>query len=282
MFLARNRRRRLLTGQVAAITGGARGIGKATAEAFVREGVKVAVGDLDVAAVSGAIALELDVSDRASFERFLSDTERELGPIDVLVNNAGILHLGEFVEEQDAMTRRVIDVNVHGVLNGMKLGLPAMIARGSGHVVNVASSAGRYGVPWAATYCGTKFFVVGVSEAVRAELRGTGVEVSCVMPVMVRTELTAGLPEPRLAKAIEPEEVAEAIVQAVRAPRFDVYVPRSLGRATPAFGLLPRRAREALARSLAAQATTGQDEAARQAYAARVAGSVQNREHGQP
>ena len=91
----------------------------------------------------------------------------------MLVNNAGIMPLGQFVEEDDATARRMVDINVHGVIYGMKLALPRMQRRGSGHIVNLASQAGKGGFPGGATYCGTKHFVVGVSEAVRAELRDT-------------------------------------------------------------------------------------------------------------
>src|SRR5438876_186408 len=101
---------RSLAGQVAAITGGGRGIGRATAQAFVREGIKVAIGDIDLPTAqhtaaelgAGTIALEVDVTDRESFQSFLDAVEAELGAVDILVNNAGIMPLGTFVEEDDA------------------------------------------------------------------------------------------------------------------------------------------------------------------------------------
>ena len=107
-----------LSGQVAAITGAARGIGKATAEAFIRQGMKVAIGDLDLAEAqktadqlgAGTIALELNVTDKGSIERFLDETEKQLGPLDVLVNNAGIMQLGRFWEEDDATAQRMVDI----------------------------------------------------------------------------------------------------------------------------------------------------------------------------
>src|SRR5918998_1834912 len=249
-----------LTGQVAAITGGARGIGRETARSMLREGMKVAIGDLDAAAAEATAAelgpperiraYALDVTDRASFAAFLDDAERDLGPLDVLVNNAGIMQLGSFLEEDDATTRRQIDINVNGVLHGMKLVLPRFVARHRGHLVNIASSAGKGGFPGGATYCGTKHFVVGVSEAVRAELRDTPVEVSCVMPVVVKTELAAGLQETRGIRHITPQDVAEAIVDALKVPRFDVYVPRNVAAINAVMGLLPRRGRDALGRAV--------------------------------
>jgi NADP-dependent 3-hydroxy acid dehydrogenase YdfG len=279
---------RPLNGKVAAITGAARGIGLATARACAARGMKVAIGDLDLAeaqraaeSVPGAIALALDVTDKASFAAFLDAAEAELGPVDVLVNNAGIMQLGPFLEEDDATAIRQIDINVHGVLHGMKLALPGMVARGSGHVVNIASMAGRTGIPGGATYSGTKFFVYGASEAVRAELRGTAVEISCVMPVPVNTELAAGLQRPRGNGMVEPEDVAAEIVAALEHPRFDVPVPRSMGRLVHVSGLLPRGAREAMGRAFNTHKVLAEaDPAARRAYELRASHSEPSLEPG--
>ena len=152
---------RSVGGKVVAITGGARGIGKATAAALVREGAKVAIGDLDkplaeeAAAELGGetIGLELDVTRRDSFANFLDQVSERLGPLDVLINNAGIMPIGPFTGEDDATARRMIDINLHGVIYGMKLVLPGMRERGRGHVVNLASQAGKAGLPGGATYC---------------------------------------------------------------------------------------------------------------------------------
>jgi NADP-dependent 3-hydroxy acid dehydrogenase YdfG len=272
-----------LTGRVVAITGGARGIGRATAEAFVRRGARVAIGDIDLeladttvdALGGGAIALRLDVTDRESFERFVDEAERALGPLDVLVNNAGIMPVGRFVEEDDATARRMVELNCHGVLYGMKIVLPRFVERGRGHLVNIASIAGKAGIAGVATYCGTKHFVVGVSEAASLELQGTGVEISCVMPGAVNTELTAGIPNPSLVKNIEPEEVAAAIAGAVASPRFDVYVPRQLGVIDKLSYLLPHRGRVRLAHMLKADtAVLDTDWTARKAYEDRAARSA--------
>ncbi len=284
------KQRRNLTGQVAAITGAARGIGRATAEAFVRKGMKVAIGDLDVEEArraadqlgAGTIALELNVTDRASVERFLDEVEERLGPIDVLVNNAGIMPLGAFEAEDDATAQRQIDVNVNGVLYGMKAVLPRFRRRGRGHVVNIASTAGKAGFPGGATYCGTKHFVVGVSEAVRAELRDTSIEVSCVMPGIVNTELATGLQQARGIKSVNPEDVAAEIVDALEVPRFDVYVPRSIGPINKVMGLLPRSGREAVARALKADKVLAEaDPNARREYELRAAHSDPGLEPGE-
>jgi NADP-dependent 3-hydroxy acid dehydrogenase YdfG len=273
------RQPRSLDGKVAAITGAARGIGRATAQAFVAEGMRVAIGDLDLATAqktaaelgAGTLAFELNVCERESIKRFVDATEAQLGPIDVFVNNAGIMQLGEFLAEDDATARRQVDINVHGVMFGMKEILPRMTARGRGHLVNIASSAGKAGFPGGATYCGTKHFVVGVSEAVRQELRGTGVEVSCVMPGVVNTELSAGLSPARGIRNVDPEDVASAIVDALRSPHFDVFVPRALGPINRVLALAPRSLRESTARALKADRVLAQhDVTARRAYELRA------------
>lgn len=273
---------RLLAGKVVAITGGARGIGEATARAIARKGAQVAIGDLDVdlaqkTATSlggGAIALELDVTRRDSFASFISQVEERLGPIDVLINNAGIMPIGPFVDEDDATARRMVDINLHGVIYGTKLVLPGMVRRGRGHVVNIASQAGKAGLPGGATYCATKHAVVGLSEAVRAELRGTGVEVSCVMPAVVNTELGSGLVEARAVRVSEPADVADAIVDALEFPKFDVWVPKVSAGIFRLLTLLPRPWREAVARGLKAdQVLANPDRSVRAAYEQRAARS---------
>jgi NADP-dependent 3-hydroxy acid dehydrogenase YdfG len=272
-----------LNGKIVAITGGARGIGAAAARAFSRAGAKVAIGDLDGQLAQDTAAslpaegagFELDVTDHASFERFVDAVEQQLGPLDVLVNNAGIMPAGSFLDEDDRTTRRIVDINCHGVMNGMKVVLPRFVERRRGHLVNIASIVGKAAVPGVATYSGSKHFVVGVTEAVRAELRDTGVEFSCVMPGPVNTELTVGIPQARGAKNIEPEDVATAIVEAVTNPRFDVYVPKSLGALTRIGNLMSRRAREGLGRMMGADtAVQRTDWATRRAYEDRAARDV--------
>jgi NADP-dependent 3-hydroxy acid dehydrogenase YdfG len=272
---------RSLAGRVVAITGGARGIGRATAEALAREGARVAIGDLDADVARrtageigpAAAAFGLDVTDRASFEAFVDAVEAELGPVDVLVNNAGIMPLGPFVEEDDITARRLVDINVHGVLHGMKVVLPRFAARRSGHLVNIASAAGKGPYPGGATYCGTKHFVVGVTETVRGELRGSGVDVSVVMPVVVDTELASGVGTARGIPKIKPQEVAAAIVETLRRPRFDVYVPRSIGPLTALAAVVPRPVRELAMRALGADRVLWVDGAARRGYELRAARS---------
>ncbi len=273
--------RRSLDGRVVAITGGARGIGKATAAALVRKGARVAIGDLDLPLAErtaaelggGTIAAALDVTDRDSFAAFLGEVERQLGPLDVLVNNAGIMPVTPFAAEGVDSIRRQLEINVYGVITGMQLAVERMQPRGSGHVVNLASQAGKAGIPGIATYSGTKHAVVGVSEAVRQELRGTGVEISCVMPTVVNTELTHGVSS-RWVKAVEAEDVANEIVDALEAPRFDVFVPRANGAMFKTISMLPRPAREWIGRAMGIDKLMLEaDHGARRGYEERAAKS---------
>jgi NAD(P)-dependent dehydrogenase (short-subunit alcohol dehydrogenase family) len=273
--------RRSLSGKVVAITGGARGIGKATAAALVKKGCRVAIGDLDLDLAEqsaaelggGTVALTLDVTDRASFEHFLDEAERQLGPIDAVVNNAGIMPVTPFEDESPDSVRRQIDINLHGVITGTQLAIKRLRPRGSGYIVNIASQAGKSGVPGIATYSGTKHAVVGISEAVRAELRETGVEVLCVMPTVVNTELTSGVGQ-KWVKPVEASDVANEIVDAMEVPRFDVFVPRANGALYKVLSPLPRSWREALGRAMKVdKLMTEVDHGARQAYEDRAAAS---------
>ena len=287
------KRARILAGQTAAITGAGRGIGRASAQALTREGVRVAIGDLDLDAAREtarelgptAVALSLDVTARDSFERFLDDAEAQLGPIDILINNAGIMQLGKFMDEDDATARRMIDINLHGVILGTKLGLVRMVARGRGHIVNISSQAGKFGAPGGATYSATKHAVVGLTEAVRGELRLMGmqdkVSVSYVMPFVVNTELGGGLGQARGLRNLQPSEVADAIVEALRYGTVDVWVPKSSKR-TNVFGtLLPRGLAEGLGRAMKAdRVLTEIDPQARAAYELRAAASEPGLEAG--
>ena len=262
-----------------AITGAARGIGLATAKAFARAGARVAIGDLDAALAAeaakevagGAVGLALDVSDRASVDAFVAAAQEQIGPLDVFVNNAGIMPIGHFLDEDDALARRQVDINVNGVLSGVKAVLPGMLERERGHIVNVASGAGKIPVPGAVTYAGTKHAVVGISESLRAEYRTSGVSFSLVMPAIVNTELTTGMKPARGMKNVEPDDVAAAIVDAVRTGRFEVYVPKQMGRLTYVGHLLPRRVGDALARLVGSErAMFDVDERSRAAYRARI------------
>jgi NADP-dependent 3-hydroxy acid dehydrogenase YdfG len=275
---------RILAGQTAAITGAARGIGKATAQALLRQGMKVAIGDVDLAAAQqtakelgpSTVALALDVTDRASFTAFLEETEEQLGPIDVLVNNAGIMQIGRFIDEDDLTARRMVDINIHGVILGTKLALERMVPRDRGHIVNISSQAGKYGSPGGATYSATKHAVVGLTEAVRGELHlmGAHIDISYVMPFVVNTELGSGLSEARGMKNLQPADVADAIVDALQTGTVDVWVPKSAKRTNALGVLLPRPLSEGMARALKAdKVLAGADAGARRGYELRASHS---------
>jgi NAD(P)-dependent dehydrogenase (short-subunit alcohol dehydrogenase family) len=252
------RQNRQLRDKVIVITGGARGIGAATARALAAQGAKIVIGDLDLPAAEAtakelgpdALALRLDVTDFVGFTKFIDEAEGRVGPMDVLINNAGIMPLGAFEEETDTSTVRQLEINLHAVIHGTREAIRRMRPRASGHIVNVASVAGKAGFPGAVTYCATKHGVVGLSEAVHLELHGTGIDVSCVMPAIVRTELAAGVGEAGLIKSVTPEDVANAIVRALKSPRFDVYVPGSMAIMERITRLLPRKVGEWLVRSM--------------------------------
>jgi NADP-dependent 3-hydroxy acid dehydrogenase YdfG len=239
--------------RVVAVTGGARGIGEAIGRALAARGARVALGDVDEAAVRataeaigrGTIGCPLDVTSIASFAAFIEQVERELGPVDVLVNNAGVMWVGYAADETEATALRQFDVNFHGVARGMRLVLPGMRARRSGHVVNIASVASRVAPAGEATYAATKHAVLGYSTAVREELRGSGVDLSVVMPVVVETELAAGTSSGGVS-ALAPEDVAAAVVRAIERPRFEVFVPARVGALTRLLALLPQRGRDLL------------------------------------
>jgi NAD(P)-dependent dehydrogenase (short-subunit alcohol dehydrogenase family) len=249
-----------LSGKVAVVTGGGRGIGAETARALARCGARVAIGDIDLQAAEQtaaglpgvAVARHLDVTDRSGFTAFLDEVESQLGPMHVLVNNAGIMPLARLEDEPDEVTLRQLQINLHAVIHGTREAVSRMRPRATGVIVNVASSAGKAGLPGAATYSATKHGVVGLSEAVWMELRGSGIDVCCVMPAIVHTELAAGIADARGMRSVHPQDVAAAIVDAVRTGRFDVYVPRAVGRLVRLTALLPRRAREGVARALKA------------------------------
>lgn len=270
---------RSLAGKVVAITGGGRGIGRATAAALITQGARVAIGDIEPGLAvrtaeelgGGTLGLELDVTDRASFEAFLNTTEERLGPLDVLINNAGIMPIGPFTEETDATAHRMVDINLHGVIYGSKLAIQRFVPRNRGHLVNIASVAGKAGFPGGATYCATKHAVVGLSEAIRAEVRPTNVDVSIVMPVVVNTELGSGLQKSRGVKVVEPEDVANAIVEALQTGRVDVFVPKSVAGLFRTMNLVPRSVADLISKVLKGdQVLVNPDHMLRSAYERRT------------
>jgi short-subunit dehydrogenase len=268
-----------VAGKIVAVTGGARGIGLAIATTLHGLGAKVAIGDIDEAAVKDAgsrlglrVCRGVDVTDRQSFTDFLDTVEEQLGPLDVIVNNAGVLAVGSAVDEDDAVSRRVLDVNIWGVMLGTKLGAQRMLARGRGHVVNIGSLGSVLPAAGLATYGATKHAVLGYTETVRMENRGRGVHFSVIMPTLTNTEMIAGFGRARGFKNAEPEDVARAVVSVITKPKSRVFVPHSIGVVISAQRFMPQRIAEAIGRALGTDrvCTTDLQTDARTAYARRA------------
>jgi 2-hydroxycyclohexanecarboxyl-CoA dehydrogenase len=227
-----------LAGQTALVTGGGRGIGRAIVLALAREGCQVAVADLVVesaravaaeveAGGSKALALAADVTRRADVERAVSEAVAQFGQLDVLVNNAGWDRMGLFLETDEETWERIIAVNFKALLYVCRTACPAMVARGRGKVINVASDAGRVGSSGEAVYSGTKGAVIAFTKALARELARHGVTVNVVSPGLTETPLLQSLRDqsPKMEKILEavtratplgrvaaPEEIASAVV----------------------------------------------------------------------
>ncbi|MCF8588503.1 SDR family oxidoreductase [Gordonia liuliyuniae] len=247
-----------VAGSTVAVTGAARGIGLAIARRLVDEGARVAIGDVDAdAAREAATSLSadggtvrgyaLDVTDDPSFQSFLDAVATDLGPIDVLVNNAGVMRVGPFDTEPARASEAMVSVNLLGVIRGVRLAAPAMRERGAGQIVTVASAASRLAPPGESTYAATKHGVLGYLTGVREELRGSGVTLSVVMPTVVDTELAAGTSSGSV-RTLAPAEVADAVVSTVGRRRFQTWVPAYVGPLVAFSGVLPQPVRDRLMR----------------------------------
>jgi NAD(P)-dependent dehydrogenase (short-subunit alcohol dehydrogenase family) len=275
---------RSLAGRVIVITGGARGIGASTARLLASRGAKVAIGDIDAKLVAqtaselGVQGFGVDVTDADGFAAFLNDVTAALGPIDVLINNAGIMPLHRIDEEPDEVTQRIVEINQMAVIRGTREIVRRWKADGrGGHIINVSSAAGRIPIAGASTYVASKHAVSGFSNSLHIEFQADRVpiEVTAVHPAMVLTELSAGFAANKgVAKPVTPEQVADGILSALERPRPDVYVPRSLGVAVRTGGLIPRRVGEWLNRVLGGEraALDAMESPERRSYEDRVGG----------
>jgi NADP-dependent 3-hydroxy acid dehydrogenase YdfG len=227
-----------LSGRVVAVTGASSGIGEATAVACAEAGAAVALGARRadrietlakriIDAGGKAIAIPTDVSDEAQARSFVERTKSELGSLDVLVNNAGVMLLGPIENAPTEEWRRMIDANVYGVLYCTHAALPLMHAQGSGHIINVSSVAGRFARAGSGVYNLTKFGVGAFSESLRQEAVAMGVRVTIIEPGAVATELPGhNRPEviEMMAKnfagvtPLEAQDIANAIVYAIGQP----------------------------------------------------------------
>lgn len=273
---------RRIEGRVVAITGAARGIGLATAKALHRRGAKVVIGDIDGDAVVRAAAeigtdveaVRVDITDEQSFVAFLAVAEGRFGPLDILINNAGIMPIAPFLEESTSLSKRVLDINVAGPMIGMRAALPGMIARGHGHIVNVASMAGTAPIPGGLSYGASKAAVISMTETARVEFAKSGVSFTCVLPSFTNTELVSGTFGTKFVRNLEPEEVAEGIIGAIAGRKPDVYLPGILGPMARLQPVLGRRIRDFLNHLLDADtAFLTVDKSARSGYDARINGA---------
>jgi NAD(P)-dependent dehydrogenase (short-subunit alcohol dehydrogenase family) len=189
---------RRFEGKLALVTGAGSGIGRATAVALANDGARVVALDVDPARVEAiaaelssrcALARTVDVGDRGAMGALAGEVHARFGPLDVLVNNAGVGHSGGVLDTSLDDWDWVLRVNLLGVVHGCHFFVPPMAARGSGHVVNVASAFGLFAGPGVAPYCTTKFAVVGLSESMRAELAPRGVGVTAVCPGVIATDI---------------------------------------------------------------------------------------------
>jgi NAD(P)-dependent dehydrogenase (short-subunit alcohol dehydrogenase family) len=264
-----------LDGGVVAVTGAAQGIGRATAELFASRGAKVAIGDLDLtraqeaAAAIGGSAHHLDVSDPESFRRFLDEAQAAHGDLDVLVNNAGVMPNGGFLELDPATERLTMEVNVFGVLHGMRLALPGMLDRGRGHMVNVASLAGKFPVKGLAVYNASKYAVVGLIASTRLEYAPHGVSITAVLPSAVETALSSGLDMKPIPK-VQPEDIARAVVGSVASRKGEISVPGYVGALAAASGVTPEPVLNTVRRLFRDDRALRPDGAERAAYRARL------------
>lgn len=186
-----------LSGKTALITGAARGIGLAFAKAYVAEGARVAIADIDIARArlaateigAAAIAVELDVTDQASIDRAVDETAERLGGIDILINNAAIFTAAPLVEITRDDFERAFAINVSGTLFMMQAVAQHMIARGQGgKIINMASQAGRRGEPLVAVYCATKAAVISLTQSAGLNLISQGINVNAIAPGVVEGE----------------------------------------------------------------------------------------------
>ncbi len=228
-----------LEGRVALVTGASSGIGEATALALSAAGAKVALAArrrerLDALAArirdSGGVAFVVvaDLANEKEAQRAVRETEAHFGRLDILINNAGVMYLEPVATADLARWRRMFELNVLGLIAATQAALPGMSARRDGHIVNVSSTAGRIANASAAGYSGSKFGVVGFSEALRKEVYKDGIRVTVIEPGVVATELRDHIADAQTQQAInawaesmrqlQPEDVANTIVFCVSQP----------------------------------------------------------------
>jgi hypothetical protein len=228
-----------LSNKVVIVTGASSGIGYATAVELGKRGAKVVcaarrlkrLDDLakEIHQAGGhAIAVECDVTRKDQVDRMVATTRETFGPIDCLINNAGIMPLSFMDACKIDEWTRMVNVNINGVLYGVAAVLQEMIERKNGHIINVSSVAGRKVFPGGAVYCATKFAVHALSEGIRQEVAKHGVRVTTIAPGLVTTELQNAITDERVKERfaslpedfvpLESEDIADAIIYAMESP----------------------------------------------------------------
>ncbi len=228
-----------LAGKVALVTGAGKGIGKAIAVALAQEGAHVGLvarTEKDIKAVAEEIAAlgvkaavaTADVGDRVQVEAAVASLQRELGPVDILINNAGTATFGKFLELEPEVWENQVRVNVFGVYYATRAVLPGMIERKTGDIVNISSTAGKSGSPVTSAYSASKFAVFGLSESLMQEVRKHNIRVTALAPSTVVTDLAKGANlitgDPN--RVMHPEDFAELVVAQLKLNRR-VFVKES-------------------------------------------------------
>lgn len=255
--------RRSLENKVALITGATSGIGRATAIAFAKVGVKVVIGDIRERPIGGsgstadliqktggkALFVETDVAQKSQVETLVRRAVQEFGRVDILVNNAGFGHVSSIEHTSDKVLRRLVEVNFFGVVYGVQVVLGVMRAQGSGHIINICSGAAMLGLAYSSIYAATKSAVMRFSEALRYELEDTNIHVSVIFPDFTASDMALevtpdaamstktvrslnqqgveqyGSPPGRLQS---PEKVAHAVLACALHPRGAMYLSQRI------------------------------------------------------
>ena len=177
-----------------------------------------------------ALALALDLRQRDQVERMIHSTRDRFGRIDVLINNAAFGFYGSVESTTPEVVREIFDLNFDAPLLACQLAIPIMRAQAGGHIINISSVAGKRGLPLSGIYCATKFALHGISEALRVELKGSGIEVSVINPAATQTEFGDNVRYGDITAKVKAighiqsaEEVAAAIVRCVKQPKAEVY-----------------------------------------------------------
>jgi short-subunit dehydrogenase len=237
-----------LRGRNALLTGAAGGLGHYIARSLAAEGVNLALCDLPSAPVDDLIAelrprgiaveaVPADLTETAGLEQLARDAEQAIGPLDILVNNAGLEFGKSFLEQTRSELELITSVNLLAVMELTRVVLPGMLERRSGHVVNIASVAGKIASPYLASYAATKHGVVGFTHSLRAELGSEPVGLTAICPIFISRvgmygRVEAELPEPpREMSTMPPESVGEAVVKGIRENRAEIVVANRLTRA---------------------------------------------------